>query len=41
MANNYIPVKKNTKLATLVSKIDELYIHDNDIIYRENNEGVT
>ena len=36
-----ITVKRNTKLATLVSKIEELYINDNDIIYRANNEGTT
>ena len=36
-----ITVKRYTKLATLVSKIEELYINDNDIIYRANNEGTT
>ena len=36
-----VPVNRNTKLATLVSKIDELCINDNDIIYRESNKGLT
>ena len=34
-----LTVKRSTKLATLVSKIDDLYINDNDIIYRANNKG--
>ena len=34
-------VKRNTILVTLVSKIDELSINKNDIIYRENNEGIS
>ena len=41
MDDEDVTVKRNTKLATLVSKIYELYIDDNDIIYRENNEGIT
>ena len=41
MDGENIAVKRNSKLATLLNKIDELYINENGIIYRLSNEDTT
>ena len=41
MDGENITVKRNSKLATLLNKIDELYINENGIIYRLSNEDTT
>ena len=41
MDGESITVKRNSKLATLLNKIDELYINENSIIYRLSNEDTT
>ena len=41
MDGENIAVKRNSKLATLLNKVDELYINENGIIYRLSNEDTT